>query len=288
MREQFYDLDRLVQHGQALRALVAQHGGAVRQVAGTPPTPGARLGLLAGSFNPPTIAHQTLARAGLTSGGLDRVWYTLSTLTVDKEVVTGAGLEDRLLLLDLLVAADDRLGVLLLNRGLYVDQARLVRAACPTLGALVFLVGFDKIVQIFDPRYYDDRDAALEQLFALATFLVAPRGDDEAPALTALLDRPENRRFAGAVRSLDLPPSLRDVASSSIRSDLADGGQPDQTVPPEVTAFVEATGLYADEAQYGRRRVTIDEVLAAITADPSTDLASYRARLRSSSRGSRR
>ena len=283
LRERFYDLDRLVQHGQALRALVAQHGGAVRQVAGTPPTPGARLGLLAGSFNPPTIAHQTLAQAGLTSGGLDRVWYTLSTLTVDKEVVTGAGLEDRLLLLDLLVAADDRLGVLLLNRGLYVDQARLIRAAFPAIGELVFLVGFDKIVQILDPRYYDDRDAALAQLFALATFLVAPRGGDEAPALAALLDRTENRRFAGAVRPLDLPPSLRGVASSSIRSGLADGRQPDQTVPTEVTAFVEATGLYADEERYARRRATIDEALATLTSDPSIDLSPYRARLRSAS-----
>ena len=280
MREQFSDLDRLIRHGHALRALVDETDGAVRHVAGDPPAPGARLGLLAGSFNPPTIAHQTLVMAGLTVGGLDHAWYALSTRTVDKEVVTGAGLEDRLLLLDLLVAADRRLGVLLLNRGLYVDQARLVRAAYPLLGDLIFLVGFDKIVQIFDPRYYDDRDAALEQLFALATFLVAPRGVDEAPALAALLARPENRRFAGAVRPLDLPPSLREVASSAVRLRLADGVQPDRAVPPEVTAFVEATGLYVDEERYGRRHATIEEALAAATSDPSADLSPYRDRLR--------
>ena len=215
--------------------------------------------------------------AGLEAGGLDHVWYALSTRTVDKEVVTGAGLEDRLLLLDLLVASDPRLGVLLLNRGLYVDQARLVRAAYPDLGELVFLVGFDKIVQIFDPRYYDDRDAALEQLFALATFLVAPRGADEAPALAALLDQPENRRFADAVRPLDLPPALREVASSTVRLDLASGVPLEQVVPPEVTAFVEATGLYVDEERYARRRALIDEALAALTADPSRP---YRDRLR--------
>jgi len=280
LHERFSDLDRLIQHGRALRTLVEHPDGAVRQVAGDPPVPGARLGLLAGSFNPPTIAHQTLAQAGLTAGGLDHAWYALSTRTVDKEVVTGAGLEDRLLLLDLLVATDRRLGVLLLNRGLYVDQARLVRATYPELSELVFLVGFDKIVQIFDPRYYEDRDAALEQLFALATFLVAPRGADEAPALAALLDRPENRRFAGAVRPLDLPPALREVASSTVRLDLASGVPLEQVVPPEVTAFVEATGLYADEARYDRRRALIDDALAALTADPSADLAPYRDRLR--------
>jgi nicotinic acid mononucleotide adenylyltransferase len=277
--EWLHDLDRLVRHGLTLRALAAQPDGGVRQVAGDPPAPGAKLGLLAGSFNPPTVAHQTLALAGLTAGGLDHAWYALSTRTVDKEVVTGAGLEDRLLLLDLLVAPDRRLGVLLLNRGLYVDQARLVRAAYPELGELVFLVGFDKIVQIFDRRYYDDRDAALEQLFALATFLVAPRGEDEAPALTALLARPENRRFADAVRPLDLPPALRAVASSSVRADLAGGGQTDETVPPEVTAFVEATGLYVDAARYARRRATIQDALAANAAGPLANLDSYRERL---------
>ena len=172
---------------------------------------------------------------------------------MDKEVVTGACLEDRLLLLDLLTEANDRLGSLILNRGLYVDQARIVRAAYPDLGELVFLVGFDKIVQIFDPRYYDDRDAALEQLFALASFLVAPRGSDDASALAALLEQPQNCRFAGAVRPLDLPTELREVASSTIRGDLAGGGRADQTVPPIVAAFMEATGLYSDQARYRAR-----------------------------------
>jgi nicotinamide-nucleotide adenylyltransferase len=259
----FDDLERLTQHGRVLRALVSGSKPAATLVAGEPPAPGARLGLLPGSFNPPTIAHQMLAQAGVAAGGLDRVWYSLSTRTVDKEVVTGACLEDRLLLLDLLGAEDARLGTLILNRGLYVDQARIVRAAYPDLGELVFLIGFDKIVQIFDPRYYDDRDAALEQLFALASFLVAPRGSDEGPALAALLDQPQNRRFAAAVRPLDLPAELREVASSNVRGELAAGGQPDETVPSVVAAFMAATGLYADEARYRARCMAIDEAVQA-------------------------
>jgi nicotinic acid mononucleotide adenylyltransferase len=249
----FDNLERLAQHGQELRALVDRPEPAAARVAGDPPPAGGRLGLLPGSFNPPTVAHETLAHAGLAAGGLDRVWYSLSTRTVDKEVVTGACLEDRLLLLDLLTAEDARLGTVILNRGLYVDQAQIVRAAYPDLGELVFLVGFDKIVQIFDPRYYDDRDAALGQLFALAAFLVAPRGNDEGPALAALLDRPENRRFAGAVRPLDLPPGLREVASSTVRDGVAGGAQADRTVPPIVAAFMAATGVYADEPRYRAR-----------------------------------
>jgi nicotinic acid mononucleotide adenylyltransferase len=277
-RERFYDLARLVEHGRALQEIAAQTEPTARQIAGASPSRGARLGLLAGSFNPPTIAHEMLAQAGLTAGALDHVWYALSTRTVDKEVVTGAILEDRLLLLDLLTEPDPRLGTLAINRGLYVDQARIVRAAYPELGALVFLVGFDKIVQIFDPRYYDDRDAALAALFELATFQVAPRGDDDASALAALLARPENRRFAAAVQPLDLPSELRDVASSAIRQGLESGGALDQTVSPAVAAFLKETGVYADEARYRERAALIADAVEA-SADPTNDLWIPRIRL---------
>jgi nicotinamide-nucleotide adenylyltransferase len=279
VRERFHDLDRLIEHSQTVRRLGVVGEGELRQLVGAPPTPGTRLGLLAGSFNPPTIAHQVLALAGLSAGGLDRVWYTLSIHTVGKEVVTGAALDDRLLLLELLAQDDPRLGVLLINHGLYVDQAKVIRAAYPTLTDLVCLVGYDKIVQIFDPRYYDDRDAELDQLFTLVTFLVAPRGNDDAADLAELLGRSENRRFTGAIRPLDLPPDLREVASSHVRIGLTEGRQSDQTVPPEVMAFIEETGLYVDDARYARRRAAIDEAVAA-AADPGADLTPYRERLR--------
>jgi nicotinic acid mononucleotide adenylyltransferase len=271
LRDRFEDYARLAEHGRALTQLRAVPTPAARQLAGAPPAPGARLGLLAGSFNPPTVAHQQLAEAGLTVGGLDHVWYALSTRTVDKEVVSGALLEDRLLLLDLLTESDPRLGVLALNRGLYVDQARIVRAAYLDLAELVFLVGFDKIVQIFDPRYYDDRDAALTALFALATFLVAPRGADEGSALAALLAQPQNQRFAHAVRPLDLPPQLREIASSTVRNNLATSGQLErmgESVPPVVAQFIEATGLYADEARYRARATAIERAVRDASARP--------------------
>lgn len=280
MNDRFSDVERLVQHGRTLREIGAQPDPAARQVAGAQVAIGSRLGLLAGSFNPPTVAHRTLALAGLEADQLDAVWFALSIRTVDKEVVTGAELDDRLLMLDALAEDDARLGTLVLNRGLYVDQARIVRRMLPDLDELVFLVGHDKIVQIFDPRYYDDRDAALEMLFGLASFLVAPRGEDEDDALAALLLRPENQRFADAVRPLALPTELRAVASSVVRHGLAGGGQPDLTVPEVVAQFVAATGAYLDEERYARRRSVIDEGMSAASLDPSADLSSFGPRLR--------
>jgi hypothetical protein len=50
-------------------------------------------------------------------------------------------------------------------------------------------------------------------------------------------------------------------------------------VPPEVRAFVEATGLYVDEERYGRRRALVVEAVAAATSDPFADLTPYHQRL---------
>jgi nicotinic acid mononucleotide adenylyltransferase len=275
--EHFYDAARLREHIRALQDAVANPDPYGHVVNGPALPVGGRLGLLAGSFNPPTVAHTTLAKAGLANGQLDRVYYVLSTHTVGKEVVTGAALEDRLLLLDRLAEADPRLGTLLINRGLFLDQARIARAAFPTLGALVFLVGFDKIVQIFDPRYYDDRDADLEQLFALGTFLVAPRGTDDAEDLAALLSAPDNRRFAGGVEPLDLPPELRDVASTAVRTTIGDGQTRDPATPPLVQAFIAATGVYAPDERYRRRLEALSALASADAANVDQHSAHFRA-----------
>ena len=90
-------------------------------------------------------------------------------------------------------------------------------------------------------------------MFALATFLVAPRGSDEGTGAGGAAGLPRESPIRGAVRPLDLPPELREIASSTVRVGLAEGGRPDETVPPVVASFMEATGLYADEARYRAR-----------------------------------
>jgi len=191
--------------------------------------PSGRVGLLPGSFNPPTDAHVALARAG-RAAGLRCVYYLLSKRTVDKERVTGIPLADRLDLLSGIAAASGD-GVAFVNRGLYVDLAAAMRRTLPS-AELVFLVGHDKIVQIFDRRYYPDGDAALEALFSLAAFLVAPRAGAGGDDLAALLAAPENRRFAARVGRLTLDERHRDASSTRVR----DGRSHD--VPPSVAEYL--------------------------------------------------
>ena len=170
-----------------------------------------RILLIPGSFNPLTWAHVALAtNAWLTLnpiGGERPVAYYLwsgAISTVAKEQVERAAWADRLAqLVTLTRASIHQSGVVLFNKGLYLDQARALRTMVHPESELVIVVGFDKIVQIFDERYYEDRDAALHELFSLARMLVAPRdsaGDEE---LRALLDQPENRPFADRVEFME-------------------------------------------------------------------------------------
>lgn len=206
--------------------------------------PPRRLGVLPGSFNPLTRAHAALAARGLATG-LELVVFALARRTVDKEQVDGAALEDRLLVLMLYASRHPGHAVAALNRGLYVEQAEAFRRALPDLEDLVFLVGFDKIVQVFDPKYYADRRAALDRLFALARFLVAPRGALGERDLADLLARPENRAYADRVAYLDLDPAYRDLASTGARAALAAGRIEAAGLTAEAEAFVRATGAYA-------------------------------------------
>jgi nicotinamide-nucleotide adenylyltransferase len=195
-----------------------------------------------GSFNPPTVAHLAMLRQASRWSGW-QVYTALSTHIVDKEAVERLTLLDRVMLIERVLHRHvRRAGILLLNRGLYVEQAQSIRAAFPHIRRLTFLLGFDKIVQILDPHYYTDREVALRTLFGLAQLLVAPRGADGIHQLEALLAEPENRRFARHIRLLPLAAKYRNVSSTRVRrAEEAEHSD----LPQEVQAFLWYTRAYA-------------------------------------------
>jgi hypothetical protein len=171
------------------------------------------------------------------------LYAALSQHTVDKERVERPLLLDRIMLLNTLLK--HRLahtGIILFNRGLYVEQAEAIRGSFRRVKHILFLMGFDKIVQIFDAHYYDDRDKELRQLFALAQLLVAPRGNNGEQELAALIHKPENEPFAQYVHPLPLNSTYRNVSSTRIREG-AQGSTHD--IPQEVREFMLKTRAYA-------------------------------------------
>src|SRR3984893_4563864 len=213
------------------------------------PEPHNNIIVFPGSFNPPTNAHLALMKearqfahthifsASAGEPHTTLLYAAMSKRTVDKENVERPLMLDRIVLLDTLIRHRFRhTGIMLFKRGLYVEQAQAVRTCFPNVKRLCFLVGFDKIVQILDPRYYENRDEALSQLFALAELLVAPRGEEaNDDALAKLLEQPQNRPFAQHIHPMPFSAVYRDISSSRIRQH---SDEHIQDVPQEVQRFM--------------------------------------------------
>ena len=261
------------------------------------PTPHGEIIVFPGSFNPPTIAHlalmkqaQQFALQRKRQEGKDnrtvRLFAAMSKLTVDKEHVERPLLLDRIVLLDdLLKRRLPHTGVMLFNRGLYVEQAEAVHTCFPKVRRLYFLIGYDKIVQILDPHYYTNRDAALRDLFALAELLVAPRADFGPQALAELLQQPDNQPFARYIHSLPFSDAYRNVSSTRIRQHL---GAYVHNVPYEVRRFMRKTRAYAPplrladgtEVDFYGERVKALQALLSPPGSVGTTLARPHGKLR--------
>jgi nicotinic acid mononucleotide adenylyltransferase len=229
-----------------------------------------------GSFNPPTTAHIAMlqeARRYTRQHEPMHLYAAMSKHTVDKESVERPLLLDRIVLLQkLLHRRVPDTGILLFNRGLYVDQAEAVQRSFPEVKRIFFLMGFDKIVQILDPRYYQDRDAALRDLFQRAELLVAPRGNDGVQELGELIQQSQNRQFARYIHPLPLNRAYRNISSSQIRQQ-ANGYQ--HEVPQEVQRFMYTTRAYepplkrADGSEidyYGERMQSLNALMHRLPA----------------------
>ena len=227
------------------------------------PSPG-RVGLLCGSFNPLTFAHTTLAEKASEAFDLDCVFFTLAKVTIDKEQVSGMSLEDRLLVLSLYAEQHAKLGISLVNRGLYFEQAQAFHSLFGNQTDLSFLIGMDKLLQIFDPRYYTNRDAALRQLFSLASLIVANRGNMDEKSFSQLLDRQENQPFRPHVRFFTLTENITDLSATQVRQNLAAEQPISAYVPPEVEEFINETRVYRPPLQYGAEQIDAYAVRQAL------------------------
>jgi nicotinic acid mononucleotide adenylyltransferase len=235
-------LETLDSHGApALRALSPLDG--CRSIA-----------LLPGSFNPPTSAHLLLAERALHEG-FDCVLFVLARRTAGKER-SSLILEDRLTALR--VACEKSFAIAACSHGLYADQAEAAARAFP--GAeLTFLVGSDKIVQIFEPGWYEDRDAALDRLFDAARVLVAPRWD-QGEQLRETLEARANQPWGRRVDVLRLHPAVSDLSSTRVRGLLRAGADPTGLLPPSVANLLIDLRAFGSPVRIGGEDVDVYDV----------------------------
>jgi nicotinate-nucleotide adenylyltransferase len=180
-----------------------------------------RLGILPGSFNPPTCAHLELGHAALSV--VDTVLFVLPRHFPHKRY-EGTTLEQRVEMLRLSLAGEIRFAIGISGGGLFMEIARECRALWPA-AELDFLCGRDAAERIAGWDY-GEHDAFSLQLehFGL---LVAPRGGEYCVP-PQMVER---------VRHLTFSPR-DEVSSTEVRRRVASGEPWEHLVPEPIRGLV--------------------------------------------------
>jgi nicotinic acid mononucleotide adenylyltransferase len=208
-----------------------------RAPAGLAVLPGTLL-CLSASFNPMTVAHAALIREGSRLFSAQETLLLLATANVDKSG-EGLPLERRCDLLLRFAESRSNVSVAAVAHGRFVDKMEAIRAAYPSDTRLIFLLGFDTLVRLFDPKYYTDREASLTRLFDRSECIVANRVLDSLNDVEAFLARPDVAPFAHRIHPIRLPTHLIAVAATDVRARLTRGEPIAELVPPEILASLE-------------------------------------------------
>jgi nicotinate (nicotinamide) nucleotide adenylyltransferase len=180
-----------------------------RRAAGSP----RRVGILAGAFNPVTVAHIALARATLSQVGpqaVDEVVFVLPRVFPHK-LYHGAPFAARVEMLRAALADGPSFSIAAVNGGLFIEIAAECREVYGLDTRLTFLCGRDAAERILNWDYGDpDAAAKMVREFDL---LVAARGGNFEPA-------PKIRH---SVEILALSGEFDHVSSTEVRERIARG-----------------------------------------------------------------
>lgn len=234
---------RLAELAAALARLDAFPAPAILRLDASQPLTG-RAVVLPAAFNPPTAAHIALLRVAMGATGAGAAVALLSTRNADKPLV-GAPLHHRAGMLLALTAGQPNLAAAATNAALLAEQGTALRRAYPD-AAVDFVVGYDTLVRIFEPRYYErtDMTAVLDEFFAAHRLLAAERGPGTREAIEEILAGP-GRRWRHRVLVLELPAWVSAVSSTEVRIRRA-RGFPTAGVPPAVARYILRHRLYRD------------------------------------------
>jgi nicotinic acid mononucleotide adenylyltransferase len=209
-----------------------------RAPAGIGGQPGTLL-CLSASFNPITLAHVGLIQEASRVIPPQEILLLLATANVDKGI-SGLPLGERLALLLRFAESWPAVSVAAVGPGRFLDKMEAIHRSYPAGTRLLFLLGHDTLVRLFDPKYYADRDVSLSALFGGSECIVANRGLEPSKAIEAFLARPDVSPFADRIRPIRLPPDLGSVSATEVRARLVRGEPVNDLVPAEIQGHLEA------------------------------------------------
>lgn len=176
-----------------------------------------KVGILAGSFNPPTIAHIELAQAA--SQCVDLIVCVVPRVFPHK-AYSGATLEQRVEMLEASGLGMPH-AIASTRQGLFIDIARECREHFGPEVKLSFICGRDAAERILHWDY--GREGVVEEMLREFELLVAPRdGHFSAP-----------EKFRHRIHALHLT-GYEDVSSTEVRERIARGDAWEQLVPERI------------------------------------------------------
>jgi nicotinate-nucleotide adenylyltransferase len=195
-----------------------------------------RVGILGGAFNPPHVGHLVCAQEALVQLELDKVVFIPVGQAPHRELQGDPGAEERLEMVELAIADDERFEAsrLEIDRegpSYTLDTLRTLREAAPA-DELFLILGGDQAAAL--ASWHEP-----EEVLKLATVVVLERLSWSRQAIGIKIGRLAGVR---GVRYLDMP--IIQISSSSIRRRAAAGQPIRYLVPDKVAAYIEANGLY--------------------------------------------
>jgi nicotinate (nicotinamide) nucleotide adenylyltransferase len=182
-----------------------------------------RLGILPGSFNPPTKAHLALAQAALAE--VDEVALVLPRAFPHKRYV-GANFTQRATMLRAAVASCPGLSAAASDGGLFVEIAQECRAAYGAGAQLTFVCGRDAAERI---ESWDNADPhAFDRMLEVFQLLVASREGSYRPP----------PHLGHAIRALGVPTGLSGISASEVRRRVRAGLDWEHLVPATIVPLV--------------------------------------------------
>jgi len=183
--------------------------------------PPSRLGVLPGTFNPPTVAHLALARAALEI--VDEVVFVLPQVFPHKPY-HGASFEQRVAMLRSALRSEAAFSIASARQGLFLEIAAECRGDYGAHVQLSFLCGRDAAERIAG---WDYGGAAFADTLSGFDLLVAARSGEFHPP-----DGLESR-----IRTLPLA-GFDEISATEVRDRITHARPWEHLVPPEIHAEV--------------------------------------------------
>ena len=194
-----------------------------------------KIGIFSASFNPLTIAHSKMMQVAQQKFRLDEIILLLAKNNVDKSVF-GFSLIDRLQMMAAYANPLDDYSVALTSHGRFIDKIKALKHELPVSNEYTFIIGYDTLIRIFDPKYYDNQQTALAQLFGQCRLIVANRQTFNRDEIADfLVDWPT---FSPLVDIVTLDDFYTEISSTEIRQRLESKHRINHLVPIAIENFL--------------------------------------------------